>query len=190
MTVVEMGHLGGYIEGGDDATFYPDLWEFLVTDMGMKKVLDVGCGDGKAIDYFHFLGAQAEGLDGVPQNHHHITEHDFTKGPYVRGKWYDLIWCCEFVEHVEERYVTHFLDTFALSSNLILMTHAEPGQSGYHHVNCRSADYWRGAMASIGYREDEMLTQLTRGLAAVNPNPLNHYKRSGMAFVSMSAARI
>lgn len=189
MSVVEMGHLGGYIEGGDDATFYPDLWEFLVTDMGVKKVLDVGCGEGKAIDYFHYLGAEAEGVDGVPQNHHHITEHDFTKGEYGPVKWYDLIWCCEFVEHVEERYVTNFLYTFR-AADLILLTHAEPGQPGYHHVNCRSADYWRGAMASIGYREDEMLTGVTRTLARANPHPYNHYVRSGMAFVSMSTARI
>lgn len=95
---------------------------------------------------------------------------------------YDLVWSCEFVEHVEARYLPNFLATFRLG-DLVLLTHAEPGQEGHHHVNCQPAGYWRGAMAAIGYREDSGLTRVTRALAGANPSAWNHYARSGLAFV-------
>lgn len=100
----------------------------------------------------------------------------------TRKKWVDLVWSCEFVEHVEEQFVRNFLATFACAK-YVLMSHALPGQDGHHHVNCRSADYWIGALAAIGYKHDETLTQVTRELAAQNTVPWNHYKRSGLAFI-------
>ena len=45
-------HLGGYIVGGDDATYYPHLWDWLVSARGVKSVVDVGCGEGHAARYF------------------------------------------------------------------------------------------------------------------------------------------
>ena len=127
-------HLGGYIPGGDPATYYPDLWRWLVEDYGLMTIADVGCGEGKALDYFWSLGAAAVGFEGTPQAHPQIVLHDYTVGPvdeYARPPYapWDLVWSCEFVEHVEERYIPNFLHTFALGQ-LVLMTHAEPGQDG------------------------------------------------------------
>lgn len=176
-------HLGGYVEGGDEATYYPDLWRWLVEERGVGSVLDVGCGEGHALKVFSDLGCLVGGIDGVEQQAAYIHTHDFTTGPYtagLQGPW-DLVWCCEFVEHVQEGYVPNFLSTFRLAP-LVLMTHAEPGQQGYHHVNCRTADYWIGAMAAEGYTFDERLTSLTRTIAAFNTDPYNHYTRSGLAF--------
>ncbi len=48
--------------------------------------------------------------------------------------------------------------------------------------NCQSADYWKGAMAAIGYEFDPWLSTLTRELASENTNPHNHFLRSGLAF--------
>lgn len=177
--MVEAGHLGGYVAGGDPATFYPELWTWLVQGYGVKTVLDVGCGDGQAVSFFESLGAHAIGVDGV-QTHDWVWQHDFTTGPIVTQP-FDLVWCCEFVEHVEEQYVPNFLATFKVAP-LVLMTHAEPGQGGYHHVNCQMPSYWIGAMAAIGFKLDGELTHHTRQLAAWNENPWNHYRRSGLAF--------
>jgi hypothetical protein len=178
----EHGHLGGYIIGGDDATFYPHLWRWLVEEQGIRSVLDVGCGEGHAIDFFAELGCHVLGIEGVPQENERILQHDYTQRPYSIPGWTaDLAWSCEFVEHVEERHVPNFLPSFA-SAKLVLMTHAAPGQAGYHHVNCQPEAYWRGAMAAIGYVLDDELTQRTRLLAGMNRNPHNHYARSGLAF--------
>lgn len=178
------GHLGGYVEGGDEATYYPALWNWLVKDYGIRSVIDVGCGDGVAVNYFRTMreiSSQVLGIDGCKQNHPCIIQHDYTTGVPRETFGCDLVWSCEFVEHVEERYMPNFLATFACA-NTVLMTHAMPGQQGWHHVNCQPPEYWRGAMAAIGYDFDMQLTRTTRELAAQNPSPWNHYKRSGLAF--------
>ncbi len=193
--MVEAGHLGGYIQGGDPATYFPGLWRWLVEEYGVRSVVDVGCGEGHAVQFFEKLGIDAIGVDGVPQEHPHVIRHDFAQGrwkpEFVRegpeSSWRDdrcdLIWSCEFVEHVEERYMPNFLHAFSCAK-MILITHAEPGQAGYHHVNCQPSAYWRGALAAIGYTLDEKLTAKTRALANLNRNPYNHFTRSGLAFLS------
>lgn len=184
MSFVEEGHLGGYIAGGDEATYFPVLWEAMHSTHGVQTVLDVGCGDGIALDYFKSVGVQGMGVEGVEQNREDIITHDYTKGPLsIRwfGHTWDLIWCCEFVEHVEEQYVSNFLTTFA-NSKIVLMTHAMPGQDGYHHVNLQTPYYWIEKMREIGFRLDAGLTFETRQLAEFNTSPWNHYTRSGLAF--------
>lgn len=185
MGLVGDKHLGGYIEGGDPATFFPDLWTWLVQHLGVTSVIDVGCGEGQAIDYFTELGAHCLGIEGLPQEHPLILRHDYTLGPLPGidqlSFSFDLCWSCEFVEHVEEEYVPNFLSTFALAT-FVLMTHADPGQPGYHHVNCQPDTYWIERLASIDYELDETLTTATRIYAAANHSPDNHYLRSGLVF--------
>lgn len=184
-------HLGGYVEGGDPATYYPELWDWLVKDFGVRSVIDVGCGDGVAVRHFQSLfdGAQngeVLGVDGCKHENTDIIVHDYITGAFTPcdgtriPKSYDLCWSCEFVEHVKERYVPNFLATFACAKH-VLMTHAAPGQAGHHHVNCRPRDYWEGALAAIGFSFDATLTQVAREKAALNTNPWNHFKRSGLA---------
>lgn len=175
------GHLGGYVPGGDPATFYPDLWEWLVNGPEqVRSVLDVGAGDGVALDYFLSLGCDVTGIDGIAQEHDLIVEHDYTTGPLVPGD-VDLVWSCEFVEHVEEQHVDNFLATFACG-RLVLMTHAGIGQAGWHHVNCQRPQYWTEKLAGIGYEVDAELTVKCRDLAAMNREPYNHFVRSGKAY--------
>lgn len=177
------GHLGGYLPGGDPATYFPALWEFLVDEHGVRSVIDVGCGDGVALNHFRWRGCRVLGVEGVPQDEPDIVAHDYTTGPYyapVRKAW-DLCWCCEFVEHVEEQYVPNFLATFACAE-LVLMTHATPGQPGYHHVNCQDRQYWVDRLFDIGYDIDEQFTVDCRIVAADNRHSWNHFVRSGLAF--------
>lgn len=185
LKMVTDGHLGGYIEGGDPATQYPEMWSWMVQDHVVRSVIDVGCGDGQAVKYFRDLGCAVLGVDGIHQKDEAIVVHDYETGPWPMDAHVepcDLVWSCEFVEHVEERFVPNFLHTFALSQRFVLMTHGEPDQPGWHHVNNQTADYWKGALASIGFEFDAQLTQLTRGFASANTSPWNHYRRSGLAF--------
>lgn len=182
MSFVEQGHLGGYVEGGDSATFFPGLWEFLVKQYDIRSVVDVGCGEGHSVDFFSGLGCDVLGIEGIAQTNPLIVQHDFTEGPFPDMGSFDLAWCCEFVEHVEERYIPHYLPVLA-SAKIVVMTHAEPGQLGYHHVNCRSADYWIGVMAAVGKRYDELLTATARVVSQANTSPWNHFARGGLVFV-------
>ncbi len=67
------------------------------------------------------------------------------------GQNFDLIWCCEVVEHVEEEFVQNIMDTFKLGK-IVALTHAVPGQKGYHHVNCKPKEYWIDLMISDNFK--------------------------------------
>ena len=38
------------------------------------------------------------------------------------------------------------------NGRVIAMTHAVPGQGGYHHVNCQPSAYWIEKLEAIGYK--------------------------------------
>jgi len=191
------GHLGGYIkaspipapsglriEHGDPATWTPNLWRWVYESLNIRSVLDVGCGEGHSAGFFKDLGCQVLGVDGsiqarqnsvIPDFH---VVHDFVKGPYITKKKFDLVWSCEFVEHVEERYVENFLETFRLSREYIMLTYAPPGQRGWHHVNYQIEAYWIEKLEKIGFTFDPTLTSKSRSVAESG-----HYRRKGLFFI-------
>jgi SAM-dependent methyltransferase len=192
----EEGHLGGYIRGssqpapsglrvdnGDPATFSPSLWNWAVNELKIHSVLDVGCGEGHSTRYFRDLGCRTVGVDGSPQAFrdsrapecHHL--HDFVDGPFLLKDGFDLVWSCEFVEHVEERYLSHILETFAQSIRYLMLTYADVGQPGWHHVNCQDREYWIKALKSIGFQWNEELTRRSREVAKDG-----HYGQRGLFF--------
>jgi SAM-dependent methyltransferase len=174
--------LGGATIGGDPSTYYPQMWNWIVSDLKVKSVIDVGCGEGVALRYFKELGCEVLGIDGLSIGPD-IIQHDYTLGPYRPHKRYDLCYCVEFVEHVEEQFMRNFLRTFRCAK-MIFLTHAFPGQQGVHHVNCQIIDYWKGALAAIGYHYDYTLTQIARAYAGFNTDQYNHFVRSGAVFLN------
>jgi hypothetical protein len=149
--------LGGNIKGGDNMTYFPELWDFLIDHFGPKSICDIGCGEGHLMKYFHDRLIDVYGVDGMPENKNNahksikdkIIVHDYTKG-CIFGKPVDMVISCEFVEHVEAQFMSNFLLDF-MQGEIIVMTHALPGQDGYHHVNCTSPDVWMKLIDSLGY---------------------------------------
>ena len=194
----EEGHLGGYIranskpapsglniEHGDPDTWSPKLWLWAHDVLGVRSVVDVGCAEGHCARFFQGLGCEVLGIDGsvqakrdsvIPNCH---IEHDFVSGPYECNRQFDLVWCCEFVEHVEERYCGNFLSTFRYSQKYIMMTYAQPGETGWHHVNCQPESYWIKKLEQIGFQFDPGLTKESRGQAESG-----HYHHKGLVFVA------
>lgn len=183
---VTAGHLGGFFRNGDPDTTYPNLWEWLVKTLGVQFVLDVGCGDGHALDHFwHIDGvASAIGIDGMPQEHASVREFDFTTGHYP-WPWdfadIDLVWSCEFVEHVEAQYLDNFLPALA-AGRWLAMTHAVPGQTGHHHVNCQPEEFWVDQLARYGMVLDPYLTAQARAVASTDAVETNYFARTGLVF--------
>lgn len=76
---------------------------------------------------------------------------------------FDLVWCCEFVEHLHEEYIPNFLETFR-HGRYLAVTHAFPGQPGYHHVNCQWPEYWIPKIEELGYILNRPYTLKLRSL--------------------------
>lgn len=189
-------HLGGCIVGGDWGTFAPPVWDELISSLGAKSSIDVGCGAGHSVAYFLGKGLDAWGVEGfapaleASAARDRMIEHDYCDGPLDPGREYDLAWCCEFVEHVEERFVDGFLATFA-RCRYVAMTHGVPGQDGYHHVNCQPAEYWIEKLASIGFEYMESESLRLRSLLDGPQDPPNlgcHIRNTLMLFSKKEAA--
>ena len=158
--------LGGNYHHGDNQSFTPTLWKYLVERFGVRSVLDVGCGEGHNVNYFYKLGVVAHGIDGLRVNLERaifpIAWHDLTTAPYYMPV--DMVVCIEVVEHIEEQYVSNLLDTLT-NGRVICMTHAMPGQDGHHHVNCQPDEYWINHLEARGYvlaYENEVFREMAR----------------------------
>src|SRR4051812_32120202 len=93
----EADHLGGCMKGGDPATYYPNMWDFFIGYTGVQSVLDIGCGEGHALEYFKNK-LRIAGLEGcitaidASNVKASIVHHDFTVDRYESGK-FDMVWC-------------------------------------------------------------------------------------------------
>lgn len=181
-------HLGGNLRHGDGQTSTPVLWQALIDRFAPRSMLDVGAGEAHAAAFFARRSIHAHGIDGLRSNvanaRHPIALHDFAAGPYVYPC--DLTYCVEVVEHVDEAYVDALLDTLA-NAPIVVMTHAEPGQRGHHHVNLQDKTYWIKRMIDRGYRLT-IDNQFFRDLAA-RENPDAFFAKTGLIFLRSAADR-
>ena len=167
-------HVGGCNIYGDPACESPKMWKYLLKTIGGNSVVDVGCGFGFHTKYFkEMLGCKVLGIEGsskvvdiclLPND---IVCHDYTTGSYVPSETYDLCWCIEFVEHVDEQYIDNFINTFK-KCRYLAMTHGLPGQGGYHHVNCQPPEYWINILKKNGFVLMPELTTVCRHLADID----------------------
>lgn len=184
------GHLGGYIIGSPaPGTWCPEIWDWSINELGIKSMLDVGCGLGYAMQYFDRLNIETYGVDGSPSaieknvmNKSHLTQHDYTNGPWTPEKSYDLIWSSEFLEHVEQQYEAHFLETFKYAKKYLMVTFAIPGQGGHHHVNEQFEPYWIERIEQAGFQYHEQLTRHARSLLPNEGNLGMQFKTKGLVF--------
>lgn len=141
-----------------------------------KSLLDIGCGPGDMIKLARSIGYDAEGIDGDYSctRDVDIILHDFVKGPYNHNKKYDLGYSCEFVEHVEEKYIPNFMESFK-SCNHIIMTFAPPNTKGYHHVNCNTEKFWIDIFKEFNFSFDDNLTKIIREKSTMERNFIREY---------------
>lgn len=166
-------HLGGH----NFRTWVDEgVLSYFVKNHGVKSFLDIGAGPGDMIEFAKQYGLFALGVDGDPifKDREDTQLHDYTVGPLGRSNiqklpeqgYYDLGWSVEFLEHVEEKYIPNFMETFKLCKYLVV-TAATPKQGGHHHVNEQWVDYWIKIFAEHGFKISGKLTQDIRACSTM-----------------------
>jgi SAM-dependent methyltransferase len=196
---LDEGHLGGWAPGGDGGTYYPIMWEYMVNRLNIKSVIDIGCGKGYSARFFKSIGCEVMGVEGSPVAHaqsliqDECVLHDYTLGKTTIDRKFDLAWSCEFVEHVEAKYIDNFAPDFQ-KAKYLAMTFAGIGQGGHHHVNENTQQYWINTLSSYGFDFSESITNELRHKASEDaterskiPNVpffIPHFIHRGLFFVN------
>jgi len=175
LLIKDSGHLGGYQVAffnalcGDEGTWAPEIWNKIIKDYSIKSVVDIGCGLGFSTLYFKnrgLLSVGVEGAEGAIVNAVYkgkIIKNDYIVSSALTDDKFDLCWCAEFVEHVEEKFMDNYLNDFK-KCKYIAMTHAVVGQPGHHHVNCQNEPYWIDKMKENGFEVNRDYTDHLRAI--------------------------
>lgn len=156
-------HLGGHLNVTHIDT---KILDYFIDSYKIKNFLDIGCGPGGMVELALSKGLNSLGIDGdyTLNLSDNFIIHDYTTGPLILNERYDLVWSCEFVEHVEEIYLDNFMKTFQ-SGNIVCMTYAPPGKKGHHHVNLKTESYWINIFKDYGFKFDKELTKKLRTIS-------------------------
>jgi SAM-dependent methyltransferase len=170
-----MGRISGLPNhlGGHGFVTHTDvgLIKFARDELNCKSMLDIGCGVGGQVYEAINLGLDARGIDGdfvTKREKPELFElHDFTKGKLESIKMnFDMVWCCEFVEHVAKEYEDNWMSLMQ-KGKYVFVTYSEPGKPGHHHVNCEPLDYWLKLYDKYGFDYEDELTKKSKELSTM-----------------------
>lgn len=181
VTNAQYPHLGGNFAQGDSACFSALAFQYCLDNFDIKTVMDIGSGRGHTAKWFLDQGCEVTAVEGLPENVERAVvptvSHDLTHGPYTQSV--DLAVCIEVVEHIEAKFVDHLINTL-INGRCILMTHAVPGQRGWHHVNCQSTEYWVDLLCKKNYI---LLEDHSKKIQALGQQDRSvHIARNGLLF--------
>ena len=158
-------HLGGFT-ARDNSTISENVWNFMLSQLGVKSVLDIGCGKGFSSSYFLSKGARVlcvEGSRDAIQNSllpfDKIVQHDFSRGAWWPEETFDVAWSTEFLEHVGRQYMKNYMPAFAKSA-LVMVTAS--GWGGWHHVEVHDQKWWIGRFQAMGFVFSPEITEWVR----------------------------
>lgn len=171
-------HLGGHLNKThiDEGSL-----DYFINRYKIKTFVDVGCGPGGMVALAKSKGLYAYGIDGDWTTNPKII-HDYITGP-LEIKQADLIWCVEFLEHVEETYVSNYMKTLQAGKYVFCTASTT---SGHHHVNCKDRNYWVRIFEHFGFEYQDKESELIRtDITTMNLNrgvSKQFVKNTGMFF--------
>lgn len=179
--------LGGFTDYDGDGVS-PHLWKNMMQKLGVRSVLDVGCGRGTSTTWFLKQGADVLCVEGshdavqqtlLPDPATQVVEHDFARGPWWPEKTYDAVWSVEFLEHVSRQYHYNYVTSFRKAA-LLFVTSSRWG--GWHHVEVHPDEWWIRKMTSYGFQYDAELTKMVKGWARQEANNETAISPSGKRY--------
>jgi SAM-dependent methyltransferase len=135
-----------------------------------RSILDVGCGTGKAIDYFISRGlSDVVGVEGSQIAIDSATNPEVLKccdlvNTVDLGRTFDLVYSFEVAEHLPPHAANAFIGTLVNHGDRVLMTAARPGQGGMGHLNEQEPIYWIEKLDHVGFDYDERAAEELKGV--------------------------
>jgi hypothetical protein len=177
-------HLGGHV---NQTHIDSGVLTYMQETFNVTSMLDIGCALGYQVMVAQRFGMSAYGVDGdftvIPQTDN-FTVHDYQEGSAPLGDLeVDMIWSCEFVEHVYEEYLPNFVKDFQRGKYLV-MTYSDH-ENGHHHVNVKPQSYWEDTISSYGFEFDAEETAKIREVSTMNldkPQKKRFVQNTGMFF--------
>lgn len=168
MQTILPNHLGGHC---NITHIDEDTLDYLINRYSISSMYDVGCGPGGMVKLAQSKGLTVTGIDGdftitYPKDLNVII-HDFTTGP-LNLPPVDLVWTCEFLEHVAEEYMNNYFAVFT-QSKVVCCTFSL-SRGGYHHVNVKNQSYWDNQFQSRGFIKDLDATMYIRSHSSMSRN--------------------
>lgn len=178
-------NLGGNLYFGDNSTFTPEVYNYIIKRFGVKTILDVGSGRGHLplflSEEFNVKVIGMEGfLPNIENSVYPLVHCDLTKNSFKTSK-VDLVTCVEVVEHVAEKHISNLMDTLT-QGEIVLMTHALPGENGRFHVNEQSDQYWVEKFAERNFVILPNETVQVRKLDKFCLRGSGYFAKSGLVF--------
>lgn len=180
-------HLGGH---KNRTHLDHGVLDFMIKNFNVKTMLDIGCGPGGMVSLAREKGIDAYGIDGdfvvdrPGVNNEWVTIHDYQQGPSPFDKNVDMIWSCEFVEHVYEQFIPNYMYDFQ-RGNFVVMTYSP--KNGYHHVNVKNEQYWIDTFKNYGFQYDANMTRQIKEVSTMNAkgkySKKQFVKNNGLCFV-------
>tara|TARA_R110000787_G_scaffold190894_3_gene302338 strand:+ start:399 stop:938 length:540 start_codon:yes stop_codon:yes gene_type:complete len=154
--------------------------QLLKDKYNIKTMYDLGCGPGGMVIAAQHAGINCVGIDGDYTLKYpigvNVILHDFTKGkPDVEPR--DACWSCEFLEHVEEKYLDNIFEVFKKCSVVFCTASMAPG--GHHHVNLKDCDYWISQFTNRGFTYNKDMTAQLRSKSSMHRD---FVRDTGMVF--------
>jgi SAM-dependent methyltransferase len=138
----------------------PHLWQELLNQFQPQSILDVGCGTGRALDFFCDHGVRRTvGLEGskLLKRHARCPEQilltNLNRLKALREK-FDLVFSFEVAEHIHPRYVENYVTTLTSHGDHVVLSAAPPGQGGHLHWNEQPPQYWIERITKRGFTFD------------------------------------
>lgn len=171
-------HLGGH---ANKTNVDNGALDWAISTLNPKTFLDIGCGPGGMVELAESKGLDSLGIDGdftlERYNPSKFLIHDYSKGPALLDKKFDLGWSVEFVEHVYAEYIPNYIQSFQQCKTLI-MSFAPPGHGGYHHVNEQTQEYWIDVLEKYNFKFEPILTQEMRQSSTLGRSALQIKKNT------------
>lgn len=159
----------------------------VIEALGVKSVLDVGCGAGAWLrEYSHQGIADYLGVDGkyvqkesllIPEEN--FRAQDITQ-PFNLGRSFDLGQCLEVGEHLPTAASETLVENLVRHSGMVLFSAAIPGQGGENHINEQPYEFWRSLFRSHGYVPFDFVRSAIRDCSEVEA----WYRHNVMLYVA------